>query len=82
MGLRDPVAVYNAANNIEARLVCNLLNEADIEAYLIEDVSPVGGLSEIHKPQVWTDRADIERAKPVLEEYEQQQRQRRQAEEE
>ena len=84
MGLRDPLAVYNAANNIEARLVCNLLNDAGIEAHTTEDVSPVGvcvfGLiSEIHKPQVWTDRADIDRVKPMLEEYERQQAQRRQS---
>ena len=72
MGLRDPVAVYNAANNLEAHLVQQALDAADIEAFVIEDVSQVGAwvgglMPEIHKPQVWVERADIQRAKPVLE---------------
>ena len=29
-----------------------------------------GLIPEIHKPQVWVERADIERAKPVLDEFE------------
>lgn len=86
MALNDPVAVYNAANNIEAQLICNLLNDAAIEAYITEDVSTVGVwmfglLPEIHKPQVWVDRSDIVRVKPLLDEYENQQLQRRQSEE-
>jgi hypothetical protein len=39
MPFRDPFAAYNAASNIEAHLVCNLLTEAGIEAVVIEDVS-------------------------------------------
>ncbi len=75
MALNDPVAVYNAANNIEATLVCNALLAAEIEAQVIEDDSVVGlsmygPLAEIHKPQVWIARADIERAGPVLAEFE------------
>ncbi len=76
MPLRDPVAVYNAANNVEAHLVKNALLASGIEAFVIEDVSEVGTwvgghVAEIHKPQVWVDRADIERAGPVLDDYEQ-----------
>jgi len=57
MPLQNPVAVYNAANNIEAQLICNFLNDAGIEAYLTSDVSQAGTwmfglLPEIHKPQV------------------------------
>ena len=75
MALRDPVAAYNAANNLEAHHLCNLLAAAGIEAYLTEDVSQVGTwlgglIPEIHKPQVWVERADAERARPILEEYE------------
>src|SRR5262245_38812156 len=75
MALRDPVAAYNAASNTEAHLVRHALAGADIEAHVTEDVSQVGvwvgGLvPEIHKPQVWVEQADIERAKPVLEAYE------------
>jgi hypothetical protein len=75
MAFRDPVAVYNAANNLEAAFVRDALIAAGVEAFLIEDVSQVGtwigGLvPEIHKPQVWVERADIQRAKPVLDEFE------------
>ncbi len=85
MALRDPVAVYNAADNVDAHLVCNALVQAGVEAFAVDDVSAVGlwwggGLPEIHKPQVWTERADIERVKPLLDEYERQQVQRQQAE--
>lgn len=85
MALRDPFAAYNAGTNIEAHLVCRMLNEAGIEAAVIEDISAagiewVGLLSEIHKPQVWIERADIERAKPILDEYEQRAAERRKTE--
>jgi rubredoxin len=75
MALRDPLAVYNAANNLEAHLLRNLLADAGIEAFVTEDVSQIGtwmgGLvPEIHKPQVWIDRQDSDRAKPVLDDYE------------
>lgn len=75
MSLRDPVAVYNAATNMEAGFVRDALVASGIEAFLTEDFSLggtwIGGfLPEIHKPQVWVERADIDRAKPVLDEFE------------
>lgn len=75
MGLRDPVAVYNAATNVEAQLICNILNDAGVEAFVTEDTSPAGvwmfgTLPEIHKPQVWVDRSSLDRAKPLLDDYE------------
>jgi hypothetical protein len=75
MGLRDPIAVYNAATNIEAHLICSILTNAGIEAYASKDVSPgglwmFGTLPEIHKPQVWANRSDIGRVKPLLDDYE------------
>jgi hypothetical protein len=85
MALRDPFAAYNAGSNVEAHLVCGLLQDAGIEAVVIEDVSQVGvwlggTVAEIHKPQVWIERADIERARPVLTDYERRNAQRRSAE--
>lgn len=76
MALRDPIAAYNGENNLEAHLVCDLLIEAGIEASVVEDISQVGAwigglVPEIHKPQVWIDRSDIERARPVLAAYQQ-----------
>jgi hypothetical protein len=84
MALRDPIAIYNAANNLEAHFVRDTLVSAGIDAFVIEDVSQIGTwmfglLPEIHKPQVWIERADIGRAKPVLEEYERQLAKRRDA---
>jgi hypothetical protein len=82
VALRDPVAVYNAANNVEAHLMRNALLSSGIEAFVTEDVSQVGTwmfglIPEIHKPQVWVERTDIERAKPILEGYERRCAQRR-----
>lgn len=75
MALRDPFAVYNAANNMEASFVRDALIAAGIEAFVTEDVSQVGtwvgGLvPEIHKPQVWVERSDAERATPILNGFE------------
>ena len=42
MALRDPVAVYNAANNIEAHFVRNVLVHSGVEAFVTEDISQVG----------------------------------------
>jgi hypothetical protein len=84
MALRDPVAVYNAANNMEAVLIRDLLVDAGIEAFVTEDFSPVGTwafglLPELHKPQVWTDKTDAMRAKPILDDYERSAAERRQS---
>ena len=75
MALHDPVAVYNAANNLQAHFVRDALLDSGVDAFVTEDVSQVGtwigGLvPELHKPQIWVERADIERAKPVLDEFE------------
>jgi DNA-directed RNA polymerase subunit RPC12/RpoP len=84
MALQDPVAVYNATNNVESHMLCNILRDAGIEAFTTDDVSVVGVwmfglLPEIHKPQVWIDRKDVERAKPLLENYEDQLLERQEA---
>ena len=84
MALTDPVAVYNAENNEEAQFLRGLLIDAGVEAFAAEDVSVVGlsifgPMPEIHKPQVWVDRKDLERAKSVLEGYEDRLMERRSA---
>jgi hypothetical protein len=82
MALRDPFAVYNATTNLEAHVICDLLRDAGLEAFVTEDLSVVGGwvgglIPEIHKPQVWVERTEAGRAHPVLEAYEQRQAERR-----
>jgi hypothetical protein len=71
MAIEEPVAVYNAATNVEAHLVKMQLVEAGIEAFVVEDLSTgglwmFGLLPGIHKPQVWVKRSDVERAQPLL----------------
>jgi hypothetical protein len=82
MALRDPIAVYNATTNLEAHIIAAAIREAGLEARVVEDLSTAGiwmggVVGEIHKPQVWIERADVERAKPVLDEFERQVRERR-----
>ena len=77
MALQNPVAVYTAASNAEAQLVRDLLVEAGIEAFAVEDTSPVGMyalgvVSQIHKPQVWVDRPSVEQARFIIVQYEKQ----------
>ena len=70
----DPFAAYNAATNLEAHSVCLALQNAGINATVVEDVSVVGlwfgGTLPFHNPQVWIERADAQRAAQVLREYE------------
>ena len=85
MAFRDPFAAYNAGSNVEAHVVCGLLQDAGVESLVVEDVSAVGWgwagpLAEVHKPQVWIERDDIERARPVLTDYERRNAVRRAAE--
>src|SRR5215510_9832818 len=82
MAISKPVAVYNAENNVEAQFVCAFLEQNGIEAHPTFDESLVGYwsfgvLPEIHKPQVWVDESDVESAKRLTAEYENEQRRRR-----
>ena len=75
MALQDPVAVYNAATNLNAHLLKLRLVAAGVEAFVSEDFSTVGlwlfgTLPEIHKPQVWVSKSDVERARPILVQHE------------
>ena len=81
MAFMDPFAAYSARDSTQAHSVCSLIQKSGIKAYVIEDVSDVGsGLSgptpELQKPQVWIERADADRVKPVLDDYEQSERER------
>ncbi len=77
MELKEPIAVYNAATNVEAHVVAMFLVEGGVEAFATEDLSLVGlwmfgTLPEIHKPQVWVSAVDQERAAHLLQDYERQ----------
>jgi Zn finger protein HypA/HybF involved in hydrogenase expression len=73
--LRDPVHIYDAANNQDASLVQMYLERNGIEAFEVEDTSLAGVwmfgfLPGIHRPRVWVDRVNAERAKVLIEEFE------------
>jgi hypothetical protein len=79
MAILDPVSVFNAKNNLEASQLQLMLEGEGVEAYVTFDESAVGfgmfgPLAEIHKPQVWVDRSNLEKARPLLMKYEQRQR--------
>lgn len=83
MAFRDPLAAYIASNNVEAYFVRSLLCDAGIEAVVIEGKSQAEILfglyfAEDSTPQVWIERSDIERAQPVLTEYDRRKAERRQ----
>src|SRR5437764_12339890 len=75
MALVDPVKVYVASSNVEAEMVCRLLQAAGIEAFAGEDTSPagvwVGGtIPGIFDAGVFVSRADAERAVAVIRDHE------------
>jgi hypothetical protein len=75
VSISDPIAVYNAKNNLEAHLVRHFLDQNGIEAHATADESPAGQwmfglLPEIHKPQVWVDRANVEPVRALLVDFE------------
>jgi Putative prokaryotic signal transducing protein len=79
MGLANPVAVYTAAMNDEAHHLQTLLENAGIEAHVTEHlavtgVSILGAQPEFLRPQVWVDRSQVEPARALLAEYEQNRR--------
>ena len=67
-----PIAVYNAVSDLDAHLVCDMLKAGGVDAYTMEDRSQVGTwiggyLPQIHRAEVWVDRADVGRATPLIE---------------
>jgi hypothetical protein len=81
MAFQDPVAVFTAASNVEAHFVCGLLQQVGVEASVVEDENLLAGpLSGWVRPQVWVDRADVERVQPLFLEYEKRLSDRTQAE--
>jgi ribosomal protein S27E len=71
MGLVDPVKIYAATSNIEAQLICRLLQGAGIDAFAGEDVSPAGiwlggTVPGVFDAGVFVSRTDAERAVTLI----------------
>ena len=81
--LAEPVVAYTASGNLEAHFVVSWLGSNGVRAYAVEDNSGVslydfGTISQFHKPQVFVDKPDLERAGDLLRQFEAQRRRRRQ----
>lgn len=87
MHLKDPVSLYNGADTVDVSMLQNMLDEAGIQAFVPEDeaqssVWAGGVVPEFQTPHLWIEREDLERAKPVVAEYERQAAERRADDEE
>jgi lysyl-tRNA synthetase class I len=83
MALKDPMVVYTAANNLEGHCVCQMLFAEGIEATMIDNMTSAGIwqpnlLPQNQLPQIVVERADAERAAPLLAEFEERARRREQ----
>jgi len=73
--LASPVCVHIGRTNVDAHLKAILLNEAGISAHAVDDISnagyfALGAIGLIHRPQVYVDRSQLERAREFLARYE------------
>jgi hypothetical protein len=78
MPLHEPVRVYTATNNAEAHVLCGILNDAGIEAHVIDDLTQAYPVFD--KSQVWVDRSNTDQAKSIVEDYERRLFERQEAE--
>ncbi len=82
MELRDPVIVYTALTNLEAHVVATMLGSNDVPAYAVEDQSGAsiwafGTISQFHKPNVFVDRSNFDKAAKLVLQFEERQRELR-----
>ena len=73
--LVDPVVAYTADGNLDAHSVVGWLESHGVRSHAIEDKSGVslwafGTISQFHKPQVFVNKADLQRAGELLRQYE------------
>lgn len=84
MDLKKPVVVYVAGSNLESHLIVTMLVNRGIPAYAVEDQSGVsiwmfGTISQFHKPKIYVEETDVEKAMELIEHYEETERERRSA---
>jgi hypothetical protein len=79
--LKNPIVAYVAEGNLEAHAVVDWLKSNGVDAYAVEDNSGAslwafGRISQFHKPKVWIDRPDKDKATNLLDQFEQRKRAR------
>ena len=82
MNLKDPIAVYTAATNLEAHVIVNMLNDNGVPAFAVEDQSGAslwmfGTISQFHDPKVWIDKSSVSEAEKLIDSFEKRQNERR-----
>jgi hypothetical protein len=82
MALSNPIAVSTSASNLEAQLICHMLNKSGIEAHVMEDLSLaglwIGGtVPGIHNPKIYVDKPNAQQAEALIREFEQAQNEQR-----
>ncbi len=81
MELKNPIVAYVAEGNIEAHSIVDWLRSNGVGAYAVEDNSGAslwafGRISQFHKPKVWIDEPDADKAKGLLDQFEKRKRAR------
>lgn len=81
MDLVDPVKIYAATSNVEAQMICRLLQSAGVDAFAGEDLSVAGiwlggTIPGVFDAGIYVSRADAERAAAVIRQHEQQEAER------
>ena len=73
--MADPVLAYTANDNLELHSVVTWLHSCGVRAFAVEDNSGASlyvfrTISQFHKPQVFVDKADLEEAGELLQQFE------------
>jgi hypothetical protein len=75
MALVDPVKIYAATSNLDAVIICRMLQDAGIEAFAGEDTSPAGiwmggTVPGVFDAGVYVSRPEGERAMALIRQHE------------
>ncbi len=75
MALVDPVKIYVGTSNVQAQMICRLLEASGVEAFASEDCSPYGlwlggTVAGVFDAGVFVSRADADRAIAIIREQE------------
>lgn len=83
MDFQHPTVAYEAATNLEAHVIVEMLLANGIEALAVEDQSGVslwsfGTISQFHKPKIWIEKENLTAVAQLIQEFEESKRQRNQ----
>lgn len=84
MNLKNPVVAYVASSNLESHVIVTMLEVKGVPAYAVEDQSGAslwmfGTISQFHKPKIYVDQNDLDKATGLIRRFEEKERARRNA---